>query len=106
MDIPNCSRMIQSGCRVPRALGNRVYEFTEYLVDKLGVTDLGARWDGTLTYHPSCHTLRGMHIDRQPRAVAGKRERCDAGGIARSGSNVAASVAFFRWNIPNFLQNG
>jgi L-lactate dehydrogenase complex protein LldE len=51
------------------ALGNRVYEFTEYLVDKLGVTDLGARWDGVLTYHPSCHTLRGMNIDRQPRAL-------------------------------------
>ena len=52
-----------------QALGNRVYEFTEYLVDTLGITDLGARWDGTLTYHPSCHTLRGMHIDRQPRAL-------------------------------------
>jgi L-lactate dehydrogenase complex protein LldE len=52
-----------------KAFAGRVYEFTEYLVDKLGVTDLGARWDGTLTYHPSCHTLRGMSIDRQPRAL-------------------------------------
>lgn len=56
---------------LPRAktLGGRVYEFTEYLVDKLGVTDLNARWDGILTYHPSCHTLRGMNIDRQPRLL-------------------------------------
>jgi L-lactate dehydrogenase complex protein LldE len=56
---------------LPRAqtLASRVYEFTEYLVDKLGVTDLGARWDGLLTYHPSCHLLRGMNIDRQPRAL-------------------------------------
>jgi L-lactate dehydrogenase complex protein LldE len=52
-----------------QALGERIYEFTEYIVDKLGVTDLGARWDGVLTYHPSCHTLRGMKIDRQPRAL-------------------------------------
>lgn len=52
-----------------RAMGRRVYEFTEYLVDQLGVTDLGARWDGTLTYHPSCYTLRGTKIDRQPRAL-------------------------------------
>jgi len=52
-----------------QALSSRVYEFTEYLVDKLGVTDLGARWDGLLTYHPSCHLLRGMKIDRQPRAL-------------------------------------
>lgn len=56
---------------LPRAqvLATRIYEFTEYIVDKLGVTDLGARWDGTLTYHSSCHTLRGMNIDRQPRAL-------------------------------------
>jgi L-lactate dehydrogenase complex protein LldE len=52
-----------------QVLGERVYEFTEYLVDRLGVTDLGAHWDGTLTYHPSCHTLRGMKIDRQPRIL-------------------------------------
>src|SRR5215213_3829613 len=30
---------------------------------------VAARWDGILTYHSSCHTLRGMHIDRQPRAL-------------------------------------
>lgn len=56
---------------LPRAksVAGRVYEFSEYLVDKLGVTDLGARWDGLLTYHPSCHTMRGMQIDRQPRAL-------------------------------------
>jgi len=56
---------------LPRAeaLANRVYEFTQYVVDKLGVTDLGARWEGMLTYHPSCHTLRGMNIDWQPRAL-------------------------------------
>lgn len=52
-----------------KAVGDRVYEFTEYLVDKLGVTDLGATWNGTLTYHPSCHALRGMNINRQPRAL-------------------------------------
>jgi L-lactate dehydrogenase complex protein LldE len=52
-----------------QAMAERVYEFTEYLVDKLGVTELGAHWDGLLTYHPSCHTLRGMTIDRQPRTL-------------------------------------
>jgi L-lactate dehydrogenase complex protein LldE len=52
-----------------KALANRVYEFTEYLVDKLHVTNLDAKWDGLITYHPSCHTLRGMNIDRQPRIL-------------------------------------
>jgi L-lactate dehydrogenase complex protein LldE len=76
----SCAHMLKHGYAelfaddpvwLPRAhaLASRVYEFTEYLVDKLGVTDLDARWDGTLTYHPSCHTLRGMNIDRQPRAL-------------------------------------
>jgi L-lactate dehydrogenase complex protein LldE len=52
-----------------QTLGLRVHEFTEYLVDKLGVVDLGAQWNGTLSYHPSCHTLRAMQIDRQPRTL-------------------------------------
>jgi len=52
-----------------KALAERTYEFTEYLVDKLGVTDVGAKWNGLLTYHPSCHTLRGINVDRQPRAL-------------------------------------
>ncbi|NOH01685.1 MAG: (Fe-S)-binding protein [Chloroflexi bacterium] len=55
--------------RRAEAFGKRVFEFTEYLVDRLGVTDIGAKWDGLLTYHPSCHTLRGIHVDRQPRAL-------------------------------------
>ncbi len=43
-----------------QALAARTYEFSEYLVDVLGVTDVGARWNGRLTYHPSCHLLRGL----------------------------------------------
>jgi L-lactate dehydrogenase complex protein LldE len=52
-----------------QSLAARTFEFSEYLVDRLGVTDVGARWDGTLTYHPSCHLARGLGVDRQPRAL-------------------------------------
>jgi L-lactate dehydrogenase complex protein LldE len=52
-----------------KALAARTYEFTEYLVDVLGVTDLDAHWDGRLTYHASCHLLRGLGVDRQPRTL-------------------------------------
>ena len=52
-----------------KSLAARTFEFSEYLVDRLGVTDLGARWDGVLTYHPSCHLSRGLGVDRQPRAL-------------------------------------
>lgn len=52
-----------------RALTGRVFEFTQYLVDTLHVTNLGAVLPAKVVYHPSCHTLRGLNIDRQPRAL-------------------------------------
>jgi L-lactate dehydrogenase complex protein LldE len=51
------------------ALAARTFEFSEYLVDVLGVSDLGARWEGPLAYHPTCHLQRGLGVDRQPRAL-------------------------------------
>jgi len=50
-------------------LANRTYEFTEYLVDVLGVTDVGARFPATLTIHDACHGLRGLGIKEQPRTL-------------------------------------
>lgn len=52
-----------------QALAARTYEFTEFLVDVLGVTDLGARYPGRLTYHSSCHLLRDLGVRRQPRQL-------------------------------------
>ena len=56
---------------LPRALSlaERTYEFSEFLVDVLGVTDLGADFNGRMTYHSSCHLLRGLGVDRQPRTL-------------------------------------
>ncbi len=45
-----------------RALAARTYEFSQFLVDVLGVTDVGAQFNGKLTYHPSCHLLRGLGV--------------------------------------------
>lgn len=52
-----------------RALAARTYEITQFLVDVLGVTDIGARCADRLTYHPACHGLRGLGIARQPLAL-------------------------------------
>jgi len=47
----------------------RVFEFSELLVDRLGVTDCGAAFPHSVTYHPSCHSLRMLHIQEQPRRL-------------------------------------
>ena len=47
----------------------RAYELTEYLVDVLGVTDVGARFDGAIAYHDACHGLRFMGLGHQARAL-------------------------------------
>lgn len=47
----------------------KCYEFSEYLVDILGVEDVKARFPGKVTYHDSCHLLRGLHVEKQPRRL-------------------------------------
>lgn len=56
---------------LPRArlLAERTYEFSEFLVDQMGVVDLGASYVGRITYHSSCHLLRDLGVDRQPRTL-------------------------------------
>lgn len=44
----------------------RIYEFSELLVDKLGVTDVGAFFPHTVTLHTSCHSLRSLHVGDKP----------------------------------------
>ncbi|BFV55646.1 (Fe-S)-binding protein [Kitasatospora sp. CMC57] len=44
----------------------RVHEFTEFLTDVLGVTDVGARFPHRVAYHPTCHSLRGLRLGDRP----------------------------------------
>lgn len=52
-----------------RALAHRTFEFTRYLVEELGVTNVGAVTSETLTYHACCHGLRGLGVNQQPLAL-------------------------------------
>jgi L-lactate dehydrogenase complex protein LldE len=55
----------------PRALdvASRCRELVSFLVDVMGVTATGARFDGTVTYHDSCSGLRELGIKDQPRRL-------------------------------------
>jgi L-lactate dehydrogenase complex protein LldE len=44
----------------------RTYELSEFLVDVLGVTDVGAYFPHRVTYHPTCHSLRMLGIGDRP----------------------------------------
>ena len=48
------------------ALLPRVWELSEFLVDKVGVEDVGAYFPHRVTYHASCHGLRGLHLGERP----------------------------------------
>jgi L-lactate dehydrogenase complex protein LldE len=47
-------------------LAPRVFELSEFLVHKLGVTDVGAYYPHRVTYHPTCHSLRGLRVGDAP----------------------------------------
>lgn len=51
------------------AVAKKIFELTEFLVDVLKVTDVGAVYRGRVTYHDSCHLLRTLGIGRQPRQL-------------------------------------
>jgi L-lactate dehydrogenase complex protein LldE len=51
------------------AVGRRVYELSEFLVNVLGVSDTGARFPHRITYHDSCHARRELHALDPPRRL-------------------------------------
>ncbi|WP_179670399.1 (Fe-S)-binding protein [Nocardioides thalensis] len=82
----------------------RVHELSEFLVDVLGVTDVGAYFPHRVTYHPTCHSLRMLGVGDRPRqlleAVRGLRltelpnaEECCGFGGTFAVKNSDTSVA-------------
>jgi L-lactate dehydrogenase complex protein LldE len=100
-----------------KALAKRTFEFTQYLVDELGVSDLGAYFPGKITYHPSCHLMRDLGVDAQPRRLLANirgiedvplpkdRECCGFGGLF-SIEHPEISAAMLDRKIENLLSSG
>jgi L-lactate dehydrogenase complex protein LldE len=95
----------------------RVYELTEFLVDVLGVTDVGAYFPHAVTYHPSCHGLRVLRLGDRPRrlleAVDGlelvelpEAEECCGFGGTFAVKNPHVSAAMGADKIRNALTTG
>jgi len=68
----SCVAMVRERCP---ELRDRVFELTEFLVDELGVEDVGASYPHRVAYHPTCHSLRLLKVGDRPlrllRAVQG-----------------------------------
>ena len=95
----------------------RVYEFSEFLVDRLGVVDVGARFAHTVAYHPTCHSLRHLRVGDRPTrllsAVEGltlveieRPESCCGFGGVFAVKNAEVSAAMGLDKIDEFRVSG
>ena len=52
-----------------QSLAAKTFEFSDFLVNRLGVKDVGARFEGRVTFHDGCHGLRELGIKKEPRLL-------------------------------------
>ncbi|MFG2192062.1 (Fe-S)-binding protein [Streptomyces sp. NPDC048639] len=95
----------------------RTYELTEFLVDVLDVTDVGAYYPHPVTYHPTCHGLRVLGLGDRPRRLLervkgidlrelpGAEECCGFGGTFAV-KNAAVSAAMGADKARNVMGTG
>jgi L-lactate dehydrogenase complex protein LldE len=99
------------------ALRPRVLELTELLVDRLGVDDVGAFFPRRVTYHPTCHSLRMLHVGDRPlkllRAVKGidlrelpEATQCCGFGGTFAVKNADTSIAMLTDKVRAILDTG
>lgn len=100
-----------------RAMAPRTFDFSEFLVDVLGVTDVGAWFPHRVTYHPTCHSVRVAKVGDRPlqllRAVGGLTlldlpgaDQCCGFGGTFSVKNPDVSVAMGTDKADNVVSTG
>lgn len=98
-------------------LGRRVYEFSDFLVNVLGVEDVGAVLPGKATYHDSCAALRECRIKEEPRKLLARVkglellemndvETCCGFGGSFAVKFESISIAMADQKVNNALQTG
>ena len=94
-----------------------VYELSEFLVDVLGVTDVGARFPHTVAFHPTCHSTRLLGVgDRPTRLLAAvdgltlvdlpRSEACCGFGGTFAVKNADTSVAMGLDKVDDVVGSG
>lgn len=97
-----------------RSLLPRIHEFSELLVNRLGVEDVGATFAHRVAYHASCHSVRVLHLGDVPirllRAVRGlelveipDREQCCGFGGTFAVKNADVSGAMLKAKQANIV---
>ncbi|MDO8955398.1 MAG: (Fe-S)-binding protein [Deltaproteobacteria bacterium] len=98
-------------------LAPRMFELSQYLVDVLNVEDVGASFAGKVTYHESCHILRGLGVSGQPKklikAVQGTQlvplnaaESCCGFGGEFANNFPDISESMVKDKVENYLSSG
>lgn len=100
-----------------KGLVGNVYEFTEFLVKVLKITNVGAEFNHKVTYHDSCSALRELKIKDTPRLLLSKvrgltliemnrTDECCGFGGTFSVKNEAISVAMAQRKVQNAIDTG
>ena len=95
----------------------RVWEFTEFLTKKLGLTEVGAYYPHRVAYHASCHGLRNLGLGDGPetllRSVRGlnlvaieRPEQCCGFGGTFAVKNADVSSAMLEEKLQSVLKTG
>ncbi|MFD7657806.1 (Fe-S)-binding protein [Actinosynnema sp. NPDC059797] len=99
------------------AVAARTYELSEFIVDVLGVDDVGAYFPHRVTYHPTCHSLRMLGVGDKPlrllRAVRGMTlvelpaaDQCCGFGGTFALKNAETSTAMLADKMRHVLSTG
>ena len=100
-----------------RGVPARTQELSEFLVEQVGLVDLGSSFRGSVAYHPTCHSLRVLRLGERPldllRTVPGVEivelpdadECCGFGGTFAV-KNAAVSTAMLDAKLENVVASG